>query len=182
MTNHTKKILAEALKELMSKKKLQKITIKELVDTCGVNRQTFYYHFHDIYELLGWIYRTEAVDTISGISYQTWQDEITSIVNYLSDNRKFCYATYRSLGKDHLDRFLMDVIDTLSEKVIRGIEESALLSPEDRRYIIRLYGHALSGVLQDWVASKFAIPPEKMAHQICYSIKGTLALMVRRFC
>ena len=48
----TKKLLADGLKELLEKKTLDKITVKELVATCGVNRQTFYYNFQDIYELL----------------------------------------------------------------------------------------------------------------------------------
>lgn len=50
----TKKLLADGLKELLEKKTLDKITVKELVATCGVNRQTFYYNFQDIYELLEW--------------------------------------------------------------------------------------------------------------------------------
>ena len=48
----TKKLLADGLKELLEKKTLDKITVKELVATCGVNRQTFYYNFQDIYEQL----------------------------------------------------------------------------------------------------------------------------------
>ena len=48
----TKKLLADGLKELLGKKTLDKITVKELVTACGVNRQTFYYNFQDIYELL----------------------------------------------------------------------------------------------------------------------------------
>ena len=181
MSNHTKKILGKTLKNLMTKKSLRKITIQELVDTCGVNRQTFYYHFHDIYDLLGWIYQVEAINEIANITYDSWCEEIAIIVNYLYENKKFCYATYRSLGKNSLDRFLLDVFDELTGKVLNDIEHSELLSPKDRLFIIRLYGHALSGTLVDWVASKFATPPEQRAHQVCHSIKGTLAPMVKKF-
>jgi Transcriptional regulator len=181
VSNHTKQLLGETLKTLMTKKSLRKITIQELVDTCGVNRQTFYYHFHDIYELLGWIYQVEAINEISTITYDSWCDEITVIVNYLYENRKFCYATYRSLGKDSLDRFLLKVFDDMTEKVLSGIERAALLTPEDRLFITRLYGYALSGTLLDWVASKFSTPPEQRAYQVCHSIKGTLASMVEKF-
>ena len=45
----TKKLLADGLKELLGKKRLDKITVNELVTACGVNRQTFYYKFQDIY-------------------------------------------------------------------------------------------------------------------------------------
>ena len=60
MSEITKKALAETLKKLLSKNKLNKITIKEITEDCGVNRQTFYYHFKDIYDLLEWIYKNEV--------------------------------------------------------------------------------------------------------------------------
>ena len=49
---NTKKALAAALKELMTKKPLSKITVSDIISVCGVNRKTFYYHFQDIYDLL----------------------------------------------------------------------------------------------------------------------------------
>ena len=64
MSEITKKALAETLKKLLSKNKLNKITIKEITEDCGVNRQTFYYHFKDIYDLLEWIYKNEVIQEI----------------------------------------------------------------------------------------------------------------------
>ena len=55
-SNITKKALAQSLKELGSTKILDKITVADITNHCGVNRQTFYYHFNDKYELLNWIY------------------------------------------------------------------------------------------------------------------------------
>ena len=46
--------LAEALCQLLETKTLEKITVKDIVARCGVNRQTFYYHFHDVYDLMRW--------------------------------------------------------------------------------------------------------------------------------
>ena len=60
MSDLTKKALAEALKNRLSKTTLKNITIKDLTDDCGLNRQTFYYHFSDIYELMEWIFVDEA--------------------------------------------------------------------------------------------------------------------------
>ena len=74
MSEITKKALAESLKKLLSKNKLNKITIKEITEDCGVNRQTFYYHFKDIYDLLEWIYKNEVIQEIEEkTTYETWQ-------------------------------------------------------------------------------------------------------------
>ena len=60
----TKKVLASSLKELMRHKPFSKITVKEIIQNCGVNRNTFYYHFDDIYALLRWM----LTDFANGIS------------------------------------------------------------------------------------------------------------------
>ena len=54
MPNTMKYALAQSLKKLLSIRKLDKITVKDIVEDCGVNRQTFYYYFRDIYDLLEW--------------------------------------------------------------------------------------------------------------------------------
>lgn len=181
MTTFTKQMLAESLKILMQKKPLHKITIKELVTTCGVNRQTFYYHFHDIYELLGWIYRSEAVDKIADISYHSWQEEIASIIEYLDSNQTFCSNTYHSLGKEHLERFLTKAFDSVFAKIVDSTTGANNLSARDRMFIIRVYGYAISGVLQDWVGADYKPAADILSEQIRRSMEGTMQPMVERF-
>lgn len=60
----TKKAIALALKEVMKTKPLSKITVNEIAEECSINRQTFYYHFQDIQDLVEWICLTEADDAI----------------------------------------------------------------------------------------------------------------------
>ena len=83
----TKKLLADGLKELLEKKTLDKITVKELVATCGVNRQTFYYNFQDIYELLEWIFveegkrvRKETAEKLKEIYDNVEYDELSRVL------------------------------------------------------------------------------------------------------
>ena len=54
MINQTKQILEESLKKLMLQKPLDKITIRDLTEDCGISRMAFYYHFKDIYDLVEW--------------------------------------------------------------------------------------------------------------------------------
>ena len=56
MSQVTKRALAASLIKLLSQKPLDKVTVKDIIEDCGVNRQTFYYHFKDIYDLVDWIF------------------------------------------------------------------------------------------------------------------------------
>ena len=67
MSQITKNALAASLKKLLSKKELSKITITNITEECGVNRQTFYYHFKDIYDLLEWIFTNESIEIKSKV-------------------------------------------------------------------------------------------------------------------
>ena len=54
MSQVTKRVLEQSLKNLLLKKPLTKITINDIAKDCGINRMTFYYHFEDIYDLVEW--------------------------------------------------------------------------------------------------------------------------------
>ena len=92
MSEITKKALATSLKKLVSKKELSKITVVDITKDCGVNRQTFYYHFKDINDLMEWIYTNEVIQEIEEKhknTYQTWQQGFYYIFEYVSKNKGF---------------------------------------------------------------------------------------------
>lgn len=64
MSELTKRAIQESFKKLLSNQPLDKITVKNITDDCGVNRNTFYYHYSDIYQLLEEIFLTEAQKSV----------------------------------------------------------------------------------------------------------------------
>ena len=52
MSSFTKEVIIKTLFELLNEKPLGKITVKDIVERCGVNRNTFYYHFRDISDVV----------------------------------------------------------------------------------------------------------------------------------
>ena len=59
MENDVKQKIADTVRELSFKKSIDKITVKEIVITAGISRQTFYYHFNDTLEVMEWICEQE---------------------------------------------------------------------------------------------------------------------------
>lgn len=79
----TKQELSAALKTLMSQKPLEKISIREITDLCGLRRETFYYHFADIYDLVKWMFEEEAIVLLrqhEGV--QLWQEGLLQLFHY----------------------------------------------------------------------------------------------------
>ena len=76
MKTLTEQAFAQALKEIMAKKSFDKITVTELVQHLKVNRQTFYYHFNDLYDLLEQIYISDGERMIGdNRTNDSWEKE-----------------------------------------------------------------------------------------------------------
>ena len=66
MSQVTKRALENSLKHILSQKPLDKITVSDITDDCGINRMTFYYHFKDIYDLIEWACVEDAKKALDG--------------------------------------------------------------------------------------------------------------------
>ena len=108
-SNITKKALAQSLKELGSTKILDKITVADITNHCGVNRQTFYYHFNDKYELLNWIYTEDLFKPLTkDLDFFNWGDKLVGLMhkaikdldlyNHLGEKEKDIYARFFAYG------------------------------------------------------------------------------------
>ena len=167
MTIVIKRVLASTLKEIAEKKSLSKITINDLTQACDVSRQTFYNNFKDIYDLVEWIYLKEVVTPIErGKIYDKWQDALTSIFQYISENHVFVLNTYRSFGKEFLEKVLRQEIELfLSNQVFKKIE----VTKEEAKQVefsYSFYTYALVGVELDWIEKQMPESVEELVERI----------------
>lgn len=167
MTIVIKRVLASTLKEMAEKKSLSKITINDLTQACDVSRQTFYNNFKDIYDLVEWIYLKEVVTPIErGKIYDRWQDALTSIFQYISENHVFVLNTYRSFGKGFLEKVLRQEIELfLSNQVFKKIE----VTKEEAKQVefsYSFYTYALVGVGLDWIEKQMPESVEELVGRI----------------
>ena len=175
MTIVIKRVLASTLKEIAEKKSLSKITINDLTQACDVSRQTFYNNFKDIYDLVEWIYLKEVVTPIErGKIYEKWQDALTSIFQYISENHVFVLNTYRSFGKEFLEKVLRQEIELfLSNQMFKKIE----VTKEEAKQVefsYSFYTYALVGVGLDWIEKQMPESVEELVERIENVMSGEI--------
>ncbi|KJR49238.1 transcriptional regulator [Desulfosporosinus sp. I2] len=178
----TKKALATSLKRLMEKFPLHKIKVQEIVDDCELNRQTFYYHFQDIYALLGWIYTTEAVESIANYkTYTTWEDGFLKIFLYIGKNKAFCLNTLNSLGRDHLDTFLHSIAFELLMGVVTEVSQDMKVKDEDKKFMADFYALAFIGLVIQWMKTGMKEKPEVIIEKLSELVEGNFASALQRY-
>lgn len=178
----TKRELADSLKKLMDKKSLDKITVIDVVSDCGVNRQTFYYHFQDIYDLLGWIYRTEAIERIGGCkTYNTWQKGFLMVFHYVIENKEFCMNTFHSLGREHLEHFLYEVTYDLLMGVVNEVAADSGVRAEEKHFISNFYACAFIGLLILWIQDGMKEDPGRIIDNLSKLIEGDIPRAIIKY-
>ena len=178
----TKKALANALKELMKDTPLHKISVKNIVDYCGLNRQTFYYHFQDIFDLVGWIYNTEAIESIAHYtSYNAWKDGFYKIFQYIANNKAFCMNTLHSLGRNHLDMYLYSVTHELLLRVVNEVSRNMQVKEEDKNFIANFYTLAFTGLVIQWMKEGMKESPKVIIEKLNELIEGNFIRALQRY-
>ena len=87
----TKELLGESIHDLAQIKPVDKITVKEITDNCGMSPATFYRHFHDKYELVAWIYNYQMEDIYMDFctGSESWREAVRDMVMILDNDRSF---------------------------------------------------------------------------------------------
>ena len=133
---------AEALKSLMSEVPLDSISVSLLAKKCRVRRQTFYYHFHDIYDLLTLVFLNEIIPDID--ECKNLKQMIKTIYYYYDKNKAFIDATINSACKDLFQEFIHNNCYRCIIKFVNYYSESKKLHVNDKKAIARFYAMAYS--------------------------------------
>lgn len=153
MSQTTKRALAASLKKLLTEKPLEKVTVVDIVEDCEVNRQTFYYHFQDIYDLIEWIYIEEAAKVIGdNKTYETWQEGFLHIFDYVLEHKDFVLNTYHSTSRAHLETFLYQETYRLLKCVVDEQAQGFSVREEDKAFIANFYKYGFVGLVSEWIS------------------------------
>lgn len=141
----TEYIFAEQLKLMMSEMSLDDISVSLLCKRCHVKRQTFYYHYHDIYDLLTVVFLNEKIERISRVHNP--QEMVVCIFNYYLKNQAFFDATLMSAGKDLFESFINNNCQAVFSRLIHENDLDKTISLAQRKNMARLFAYAYSNMI-----------------------------------
>ena len=147
MAQFTKKAILDSFVELISERPFDKITVKDIVTRCGVNRNTFYYYFEDVYALVDELFQVETQNILgSNADYETWQEAFLKAIDFVHNNRRAIYHLYNSISREQVETYLNKV--TYNNILIFIKKLVADLSPNetDVELVASFYSHALVGM------------------------------------
>ncbi len=154
MANFTKEAIKRALITLLDDRPLGKITVKDIVEECGINRNTFYYHYDDLPSLLQEIIMEEADKIIRQFpTIDSIVDCLQTVLEDLLQSRKVILNIYNSVNRDVYEFYLMKICEEVTKVYLRQLGAGRTVVPEDRDLLIRFHKACLYGIVVEWIQS-----------------------------
>ena len=182
MANITKLALEAALKKELLTKSLDKITINELAEDCGISRMAFYYHFKDIYDLVEWVCVEDGTKALQGKkTYENWQEGFCQIFEAVQENRPFIMNVYRCVHAEQVEKYLQPLVDRLLLDVINEEVGTMKVRDEDKQFIAQVYSYIFIGLMLDWIKDDMREDPRQIVDRLAKLIRGSMSAALSRF-
>lgn len=180
----TKLLIANSLRKLMKKKSLDKIKIREIVDDCGVNRQTFYYHFQDIYALVEWIYTYDGIQIFNEHRNDCdWMSMVHRMFDYLEEHQDEIKCVVNSKAEKFFYNFVHEKIGICARMVIESISKELTVDSQYKVFLADFYTFAVCDVVENWLRNRNAtrMSSDELIHLFELTMLGNVRTALERF-
>ena len=183
MAQTTKKRIMEGFLELLEQRPLDKISVVDVAEHCGINRNTFYYYYCDIYALIRELMETVAAQVISdGLSDRNWTEIARQVTSFLREHRRAVNHLFHSSQRDLLEDHIYDVTYAVTESLVRRTADGLPVSEDDLRTVTLYFTSALLGMVSRWLRFGMKDDAEAAVDRTGFLLEGTLRRMLERSC
>lgn len=166
MRSKMKENIADAFLALLAKKSIDKITVKDLVESCSISRQSFYYHFQDIIEVVEWVIeRTYQEIAQSCLQADTLKEEIHILVACFVDRYELLTRLRDSQKRDLVDHKAMEMVQSYLRAGWRQVLSHMDLRGSDTDALISFYSAGIAGLMMERCQDK-EVDIDELARQI----------------
>ena len=180
----TKLLIANSLRKLMKKKSLDKIKIREIVEDSGVNRQTFYYHFQDIYALVEWIYTYDGIQIFNEYKDESeWMSVIRRMFDYIEEHQDEIKCVVNSKAEKFFYNFVHEKIGICARMVIECISKGMTVDSYYKGFLADFYTFAVCDVVENWMQNRTMtkMSSEELIHLFELTMLGNVKVALERF-
>lgn len=161
-----KRLIAESLLEMLKKKRLEKITIKELVDACGISRQTFYYHFKDVLEVVEWWSQEVNKRLVSAsLKAENARGALSIFLDFVIQYHEVIQSLLDSRWRSQMEELMVNTVSTYLRDMLRHTHPNTSISTADLEAYLRFYSYGIAGMVLEY-GSKGAANKDILVEQM----------------
>lgn len=179
MADFTKRAIRSSFIKLLNEKPLKQISVRDIVDDCGINRNTFYYHFQDIPALMESIIKEDADRIIrENRKIESIEECLDAIISFSLQNRQAVLHIYRSVNRDIFEQYQWRVCEYAVTCYIDEILKGRSVREEDRQILISYVKCLSFGVVIGWLETGLQEDIHPFIHRVCELKQGDLERII----
>lgn len=178
----TKQVIQASFRTLLMAKSLDKITVRDIVEDCCLTRNTFYYHYEDIYDLFDDYLDTRIQEAWSFLPEDCpWDQTMLRLLQSIFDSPQMGRHIIYSKKQDSMRQYLNKLLSYVLDRYILSSSTHLSVSAEDRRMVCDACCHALYGMLEQWITGPDAPLMRQKLERLLQCFEGAIRHALR-FC
>ncbi len=150
MPVETKRLIAKTYLDMARASAIDRITVKELVQACGISRQTFYYHFQDLLEVNEWLMQQAVQQALSeSLKAQTPEQALRCFVRMAVDGRELVQKLLHSQRREQAERMFLDGLQTYFREMLHRFAPELSVRYSDAEVALRFISYGTAGLILD---------------------------------
>ncbi len=175
MANNTKTMIFQAYVYLMTTKQIEKITVKDVANQCGITRQTFYYHFQDLLDVIEWGFCQGTENTLQKcLEAETIKEALHTLLEQSASRRPFGKRLLNSQKRTQICSMVLEAIQKWLFVMFKDRNENTDYSVDELDFALHFYAYAIAGCVYDVILNENA-DLESIASQIAMLIEPLAA-------
>ena len=153
-SEQTKELIEQNFMELLEEQPLSEISVNDIAGKSGVNRNTFYYHFKNVADLLESVMKgmLDQVIVEHPPAYESLEECLLSAIKMAKDNEKIVYHVYNSANRRIFERCLWRILDHSTSSFIDSFEfEDKTITETERQILKTFFKYECFGFVIDWI-------------------------------
>lgn len=182
MPPFAKREIKNSFIKLLAERPISQITVKDIVEDCGVNRNSFYYHFQDIPSLLEEIIVEMTAKVIENLPEEsTFEEKVTAALQEINLNKRMIYHIYGSSNREFYEKQLMKICEHVTRTYIRSREYSERVDSKDLEFVISYLKCELFGQLIDWLNHDMSYDIVEHSRILCRMFAGSMRMVCQKY-
>ena len=187
MSQFTKKTIMDSFVELAQSIPMDKITIKQVSDNCGINRNTFYYYYQDLYALKEEIIYVKAQKLFVNMEFsspESWKSNLRIVGAYARKNEVFIRNLFNSMGRDAFGDYIVDVVSKMAYQNIDNLYETKVaptgkkVSEKEKKRLAYFFSKIFAETTVEWIRGKSSDDPVDTLEHGIEMLDGVVELML----
>ncbi len=180
MQKDTKKLIYYTFIELLEKKPFDKITVKDIVEACDINRNTFYYYYSDIYDLLEEIFMKELNELVDAHKEgKSWASSFIKVAYAAYDHKKLINNICASRSYEYFENYMYKVCNNIMVDLVQFMAQGMNVAEGDIEFIASFYEYAFVGIISEWFRTGMREEPLELASQFSL-VTGNIKYSLRK--